>query len=117
MWKDENIADSITAHAIEFIKQHQNEPFFMYYATNDVHVPRFPHPRFRGKTNMGLRGEAILQFDWAVGQLMDTLEKLGIADNTLIILSSDNGAIVDDGYADQAEELLNGHKPSGPWRR
>lgn len=116
LWKDENIADSITAHAIEFIKQHQNEPFFMYYATNDVHVPRFPHPRFRGKTNMGLRGEAILQFDWAVGQLMDTLEELGIADNTLIILSSDNGAIVDDGYADQAEELLNGHKPSGPWR-
>ena len=88
----------------------------MYFATNDVHVPRFPHDRFRGKNPMGLRGDAIVQFDWSVGQIMETLEKLGLADNTLIILSSDNGPVVDDGYADRAEELLNGHKPGGELR-
>ncbi len=116
IWKDENIADSITSHAISFIKANKEKPFFMYFATNDVHVPRFPHPRFRGKSGMGLRGDAIVQFDWSVGQIMETLDKLGIADNTIIILSSDNGPVVDDGYQDRAEELLNGHKPAGPWR-
>ena len=116
LWKDENIADSITVHAVDFIKKHQNESFFMYFATNDVHVPRFPHERFRGKTNMGLRGDAIVEFDWSVGQIMNTLDELGIADNTLVILTSDNGAVVDDGYDDKAEELLNGHQPSGNLR-
>ncbi len=116
LWKDENIADSITTHAIDFIKQHKNQPFFMYFATNDVHVPRFPHERFRGKNPMGLRGDAIAQFDWSVGQLLDTLDKLGLTQNTLIILSSDNGPVTDDGYLDQAEELLNGHSPSGGLR-
>lgn len=116
LWKDENIADSITSHAVRFIEQHQDEPFFMYFATNDVHVPRFPHPRFRGKSGMGLRGDAIVQFDWSVGEIMKTLERLGIDDNTLVILSSDNGPIVDDGYADQAKELLNGHRPAGDLR-
>ena len=116
LWKDENIADSITTHAVEFIKNHQDEPFFMYFATNDVHVPRFPHERFRGKTNMGLRGDAIVEFDWSVGQIVKTLEDLGIADNTLIILTSDNGPVVDDGYEDRAEELLNGHQPAGNLR-
>lgn len=116
LWKDENIADSITTHAIRFIEQHQKEPFFLYFATNDVHVPRFPHDRFRGKNPMGLRGDAIAQFDWSVGQIMETLQRLGLDENTLVILSSDNGAVVDDGYADEAEERLNGHQPSGPWR-
>ena len=109
LWKDENIADSITAHAINFIRDNQNRPFFMYFATNDVHVPRFPHARFRGKSQMGLRGDAIVQFDWSVGEIMKALAQLGLADNTLIILTSDNGPVVDDGYQDQAEELLHGH--------
>lgn len=116
LWKDENIADSITAHAIEFLRQHRDEHFFMYFATNDVHVPRFPHQRFRGKNKMGLRGEAIMQFDWSVGQLMKTLDELGLTENTLIILSSDNGPVVDDGYQDKAVELLNGHDPAGGLR-
>ncbi len=118
LWKDENIADSITVHAIDFIKAHKDAPFFMYFATNDVHVPRFPHDRFRGQNEMGLRGDAIVQFDWTVGQLLDALEDLGIADNTLIILSSDNGPVLDDGYLDDAIELAEkaGHSPSGPLR-
>ncbi len=116
LWKDENIADSITVHAIDFIKRHKDEPFFMYFATNDVHVPRFPHERFRNKNKMGLRGDAIAQFDWSVGQLLQTLDELGLTRNTLIILSSDNGPVVDDGYDDRAEELLNGHTPTGNLR-
>jgi arylsulfatase A-like enzyme len=116
LWKDENIADSITSHAIGFIKKHSGAPFFMYFATNDVHVPRFPNQRFRGKSGMGLRGDAIVQFDWAVGQIVETLRKQGLLDNTIIILSSDNGPVVDDGYQDRAEELLNGHSPAGPLR-
>ena len=88
----------------------------MYFATNDVHVPRFPHDRFRGKNIMGLRGDAIVQFDWSVGQILDALEEMGIADNTLIILTSDNGPVVDDGYQDEAFERLNGHSPAGELR-
>lgn len=116
LWKDENIADSITAHAIDFIKEKGNEPFFMYFATNDVHVPRFPHDRFRGKNKMGLRGDAIAQFDWCVGQLVKTLEDMKILDNTIIIISSDNGPVLNDGYDDHAQELLNGHSPTGELR-
>lgn len=116
LWKDENIADSITSHAIDFIKKNQERPFFMYFATNDVHVPRFPHERFRGKNPMGLRGDAIVQFDWSVGQIMEALDKLGLTENTLIILSSDNGPVLDDGYDDRAVELAGDHKPAGPLR-
>ena len=116
LWKDENIADSIVTHAIDFIKENKEKPFFMYFATNDVHVPRFPHDRFRGKNPMGVRGDAIEQFDWSVGQLMKTLDEMGLTENTLIILSSDNGPVIDDGYADRAVELLGDHKPAGPLR-
>lgn len=118
LWKDENIADSITDHALGFIRENagSDQPFFMYLCTNDVHVPRFPHERFRGKNEMGLRGDAIAQFDWTVGRVLDTLDSLGIADNTLVILSSDNGPVLDDGYQDRAEELVGDHRPTGPFR-
>ena len=116
LWKDENIADSITAHAVSFINENKEKPFFLYFATNDVHVPRFPHERFRGMTGMGMRGDAIAQFDWCVGEIIKTLEENDLLDNTLIILSSDNGPVLNDGYDDQAEELLNGHDPMGGLR-
>ena len=116
LWEDENIADSITCKAVRFIENHKDEPFFLYVGTNDAHVPRWPHPRFVGKSGMGPRGDALLQFDWTVGEIMDALEKAGIAENTLIVLSSDNGPVVDDGYADHAVELLGDHKPWGPFR-
>ncbi len=123
LWKDENIADSIVSYALNWIDASQaptadgaKRPFFMYLCTNDVHVPRWPHERFRGKSPMGLRGEAILQLDWTVGRVLDHLRELGIADNTLVILTSDNGPVLDDGYADQAEELAGTHRPGGPWR-
>ncbi|MBR1926962.1 MAG: arylsulfatase [Bacteroidales bacterium] len=116
LWKDENIADSITVHALRFIESHKDEPFFMYLATNDVHVPRFPHERFRGMSGMGLRGDAIAEFDWTVGSVTGALSRLGLEDNTILIITSDNGPVLEDGYMDRAAELLNGHDPSGNLR-
>ncbi len=116
LWHDEDIADRITDKAIDFISNNTEKPFFLYFGTNDIHVPRVPHKRFEGKSGMGPRGDAILSFDYCVGRVMHALDSLGIADNTLIILSSDNGPVIDDGYMDRAVELLGNHKPSGIFR-
>lgn len=115
-WHDEDIADRITDKAIQFLSTNQKKPFFMYFGTNDIHVPRVPNQRFVGKSGMGARGDAILSFDYCVGRVMHTLDSLGIADNTIIILSSDNGPVIDDGYQDKAVELLGEHKPGGIYR-
>ncbi len=116
LWEDETINDVITAKALSFIEDNAKKPFFLYFATNDIHVPRVPHPRFAGKSGMGPRGDAILEFDWTVGEIVNAVKKAGIEKNTIIILSSDNGPVVDDGYRDQAWELLGDHTPAGPYR-
>ena len=115
-WKDEDMADRITSQAVKFIEINRDQPFFLYFATHDIHVPRVPHPRFRGATSMGPRGDAIAEFDWSVGQVLETLNKLGLAENTLVILTSDNGPVLNDGYFDDAVEKLGKHKPAGPLR-
>lgn len=115
-WKDEDMADLFTREALKFIEKNAANPFFLYFATQDIHVPRVPHPRFAGQTTMGPRGDALVSFDWSVGQLMEKLESLGIASNTLIVLSSDNGPVLDDGYADGAVAKLGDHKPGGPFK-
>ncbi|MBX7103677.1 MAG: arylsulfatase [Gemmataceae bacterium] len=115
-WKDEDIADTITGRAVEFIEAHRHEPFFLYFATHDAHVPRLPHPRFRGKSGQGQRGDAIVEFDWSVGQILSTLDKYKIADNTLVIVTSDNGGVMDDGYQDGTATDASGHKCNGPLR-
>jgi arylsulfatase A-like enzyme len=115
-WHDETIADTLTKQAVDFIQTHHDKPFFLYFATHDIHVPRVPHPRFRGATAMGTRGDAIVEFDWSAGEVLKTLDKLGLADNTLVILTSDNGPVLDDGYADEAVEKVGDHKPAGPLR-
>jgi len=116
LWVDEDIADIITAKAVKFIVENKNNPFFLYFSTHDIHVPRTPNQRFVGKSGMGPRGDAILEFDWSVGEIMKAVDRLGLAPNTLIIITSDNGPVVDDGYKDQAVELLGSHKPAGPLR-
>jgi len=115
-WVDEDMADVITGKAKDFIEKNKNRPFFLYFATHDIHVPRVPHPRFAGKSDLGPRGDVILQFDWCVGEILKALDRLQLTDNTLVIVTSDNGPVVDDGYKDQAVEKLNGHKPAGPLR-
>jgi arylsulfatase A-like enzyme len=116
LWIDEEIAEVITGKAVGFIERNKDNPFFLYFATHDIHVPRAPSPRFAGKSGMGPRGDAILEFDWSVGEIMNKVEELGISKNTIIIVTSDNGPVVDDGYKDMAVELLNGHTPAGPLR-
>lgn len=116
LWKDEDMGDTFTAQAVKFIESAGKGPFFLYFAAHDPHVPRVPHPRFAGKSGMGPRGDAILQFDDNVGTILAALERLGLKDNTLVLLSSDNGPVVDDGYKDDAVEKLGDHKPAGPLR-
>ncbi len=116
LWKDEDMADLYTSKAVSFIERNKRKPFFLYFATHDPHVPRLPHPRFAGKSGMGPRGDAILQADWLVGEVLSTLDRLKLTRNTLVIFTSDNGPVVDDGYKDDAVEKLGGHKPAGPLR-
>jgi arylsulfatase A-like enzyme len=116
LWKDEDMADVFTSKAVSFIEAHKAGPFFLYFATHDPHVPRVPHPRFVGKTSMGPRGDAIVEADWSVGEVLGTLDRLNLTRNTLVIFTSDNGPVVDDGYKDDAVEKLGSHKPSGLFR-
>lgn len=120
LWRDEDMADVFTRQAVRFIERHaerrRERPFFLYFGTQDIHVPRVPHPRFVGKSGLGPRGDAIVQMDWCVGQLLETLDRLELAADTLVVFTSDNGPVVDDGYRDEAAERLGDHKPAGPWR-
>lgn len=116
LWQDENISQRLTNQAKKFIGQHQKKPFFVYFATHDIHVPRVPNGKFLGKSGYGNRGDALLQLDDAVGQLMFTLDSLKLTKNTLVILTSDNGPVVDDGYQDGSKENLKDYKPSGVLR-
>lgn len=113
LWKDQEIADVLINEVDTFISENKANPFFLYFSFTDIHVPRDPNPRFKGKTTMGSRGDAIVQMDWSVGELMKILEKQGIANNTLIIFTSDNGPVLDDGYYDDAEKLVGNHDPAG----
>ena len=115
-WVDEKMADVITRKAVDFIVQNQAQPFFLYFATHDIHAPRVPHPRFAGRSPMGPRGDVILQFDACVGEIVTTLDRLRIAENTLVIVTSDNGPVVEEGYRDGSTEKLGNHQPAGPWR-
>ncbi len=115
-WIDEDMSDRFLSKAQEYIRQHKNEPFFLYYGLQQPHVPRTPNPRFVGKSGLGPRGDAIIEEDWNVGQILAALEEEGLLENTLIIFSSDNGPVLDDGYKDDAVKLNDGHKPWGPFR-
>jgi arylsulfatase A-like enzyme len=115
-WKDETIPYQMLQKARWFINENKEQPFFLYFAFHDIHVPRLPDHRFEGATNMGPRGDAIVQMDYITGELVKHLEKHQLDKNTLIIFSSDNGPVLDDGYADDAVERIGSHKPAGPFR-
>ncbi|KJF45705.1 sulfatase family protein [Draconibacterium sediminis] len=115
-WSDVDMADHFLAKAQNYVKQHKNEPFFLYYALQQPHVPRTPHPRFVGSTDLGPRGDVIVEADWCIGKFIKTLEEEGILENTLIILSSDNGPVLNDGYYDDAVERIGNHDQNGGLR-
>ncbi|MDF7822512.1 arylsulfatase [Pontiellaceae bacterium B12227] len=122
LWNDETMADKFVEQAKKFIAESKDEPFFLYFASQDIHVPRAPHPRFQGKTELGYRGDAMVQFDWSTGEIMKTLEENGLTDNTIVIFSSDNGPVYDDGYDDgttvktSEKDVDRGHDGSGIYR-
>lgn len=122
LWNDETMSDTFVEKARKYIKDNKNEPFFLYYSAQDIHVPRTPHPRFQGKTTLGYRGDAMVQFDWATGEVLKALEENGLSENTIVIFSSDNGPVYDDGYDDgttvptSTQEVDNGHDASGVYR-
>lgn len=115
-WTDEELAPTFLSKAKQFIEENKNHPFFLYYALNEPHVPRMPATMFKDKSILGYRGDAILELDWAVGELMKQLDYLGLLKNTIVIFTSDNGPVLDDGYQDGAVTKINGHKPAGPFR-
>jgi arylsulfatase A-like enzyme len=115
-WKDGDMADTFLDDAKKYIGAHKSKPFFLYYAIQQPHVPRTPSPRFVGASGLGPRGDVIVEADWCVGELMKKLESEGLLENTLIVLSSDNGPVLNDGYYDDAVEKLGTHKPAGALR-
>lgn len=115
-WTDEDMARTFLKEAQDYVKREKNTPFFLYYALQQPHVPRTPSPEFVGTSGMGPRGDVIVEADWCVGQFLKTLEEEGLLEYTLIVFSSDNGPVLNDGYYDDAVEKLGKHNPSGPLR-
>lgn len=122
LWNDEEMADKLVEKAGAFIAENKDEPFFLFFSSQDIHVPRTPHPRFRGKSDLGYRGDAMVQLDWTTGAILAALKKHGVDSNTIVIFSSDNGPVYDDGYKDgttvktSVGERDRGHDGSGPYR-
>lgn len=115
-WKDEDIADVLINKSETFIEENKENPFFLYLATHDIHVPRVPHKRFAGVTGKGPRGDVIVQLDYTVGAIQKKLRELNLEKNTIIIFTSDNGPVLDDGYVDGAAERLGKHNPFSMFR-
>lgn len=116
LWKDEDLAETFLDRAKQFVTDNKDKPFFLYYAVHQPHVPRLPSKRFVGATGLGPRGDVIAEMDWCVGEIMQCLADNGLTEDTIVIFSSDNGPVLDDGYQDRAVDLNREHQPSGPLR-
>ena len=116
LWDDETIPMELVEKSKKFISSNSDQPFFLMLSTHDIHVPRVANKMFQGKSSMGPRGDVILQLDWTVSQIMDVLKEQNLLDNTIVVFSSDNGPVLDDGYQDNARELVGDHKPTGGLR-
>lgn len=115
-WRYDDLADTFIEGVKDYIKANKEEPFFLYYDLQQPHVPRTTQPRFVGKSGMGPRGDAILEADWCVGELVKVLEEESWLENTLIIFSSDNGPVLNDGYNDEAVGKIGQQEPNGGLR-
>jgi arylsulfatase A-like enzyme len=115
-WDDETMTDVFLDRAKGFIGRNKENPFFLYYALHQPHVPRIPSPRFQGATGLGPRGDVIAELDWVVGQILACLKENGLDEDTIVLFTSDNGPILNDGYSDQSAELTGAHRPAGPLR-
>lgn len=116
LWSDVDMPELIVQKSVDFMDASKGKPFFLYLALVEPHVPRIPSARFAGKSPLGPRGDVILQLDWIVGQVLDALDKRGLAENTIVIFTSDNGPVLNDGYGDKSVVNNGKHTPAGPYR-
>ena len=110
-WKDEDMSDTFADRAVKFIEDSKARPFFLFFATHNIHVPRVPHPRFKDSSTVGIRGDAIHELDDALGKVLAKLDALKLTEKTLVIFSSDNGGVMDDGYEDVGSFDYNPNAP------
>lgn len=115
-WVDEDMADTLTGKAAAFIEAHQEQPFFLYFAPHDIHEPMAPNARFRGTSGCGVRGDALHELDWSAGVILETLDRLHLTENTLVIFASDNGGAIKDTYDDGTNALHSLQAPNGVLR-
>ena len=107
---DSMVGTTLAGKAVNWIKDHKDEPFFLYFPTTNIHHPFTPHPQFRGTSQAGRYGDFIHELDWMVGEVLNALDEEGLADNTLVIFTSDNGGMINLGGQDA---FKMGHKANG----
>ncbi|MEK6239330.1 MAG: arylsulfatase, partial [Planctomycetales bacterium] len=126
-WDDSRYGPTMTDKAIRFIERHHgdhpNQPFFLYFPSQAPHRPCVPPDFVQGKSQAGRRGDMVFEFDWSVGRVLETLDRLGLAENTLIFVTSDNGATPGDPFPPESKKRngnvfgeTHGHKSCGDWR-
>ncbi len=115
-YEHQQLAVMLTQRAVRWIReQSSHQPFFLYFAHRNIHGPLRPNARFRGKSEIGVYGDFLLELDWSVGEVLGALDEQGLADNTLVLFTSDNGAIQTyREIVDSAE--VQGHRINGPLR-
>jgi arylsulfatase A-like enzyme len=112
LYKDEELGTQFTQKAVAWLREKRRGPFFLYFATPHIHHPFTPHPRFKGTSNAGRYGDFIHELDWMVGELLATLDELKLTENTLVIFTSDNGGMLNEGGQDAWRA---GHRANGDW--
>ncbi|MEY2428993.1 MAG: hypothetical protein QOJ40_1878 [Verrucomicrobiota bacterium] len=114
-WKPDHVMESLTTRVTGWIETNSARPFFVYFAPNAVHEPIVPNPKFT-KSPLGKYGDFIQELDWSAGQVLETLDKLKLTDNTLLIFTSDNGGVVNPGNESASAAIRAGLAINGPLR-
>ncbi len=110
LYDDTYVGTTLAGKAVSWIKENKDDPFFLYFATTNIHHPFTPHPQFQGTSEAGRYGDFIHELDWIVGEVTQTLEDEGLAENTLVIFTSDNGGMINLGGQ---EAWKRGHNQNG----
>lgn len=114
-WKPDRVMETLTRRVTGWIETNRAGPFFVYFAPNAIHEPIVPHPRFTG-SRYGKYGDFIRELDWSVGEIMATLDRLKLADNTLFIFTSDNGGVINPNNPNASAAIQAGLKINGDLR-
>lgn len=110
LYNEEETAGLFVKKSVDWIKKHKRSPFFLLLTTTHIHHPFTPGEKFKGSSKCGPYGDYVQEFDWMVGEIMKTLEDEGLADNTLFVVTSDNGAMLN---ATGQKAYVAGHRMNG----